>query len=917
MKNRRLFDGILQRVPLLAPAFVPVSGAGSSTPGTGQGWHAMSTGSGDEPKRVIRAGRRRPSSSTEPSERETAQAPQRERPSTEARPTGTGYGTGGGQSYQKPPSSPSGGQLPQISLGNLSPKMLMIIVGIVLVVGLCCCIYMATSGGLQGLNLGTTQEEETADLSQLWPTEVPQQAWATAVVAQVQPTPLIIRATKTPKPVSPTSTPAPARPTRTPAPTQIVVQPPASSRDQKWLIMLYQDADDKILEQDIYIDLNEAEKAGSTDRVQIVAQMDRFRGGFSDDGNWTSTKRFYVTQDNDLTRVRSQQVADLGEVNMSDGDTLVDFVTWAIRSYPADKYVLILSDHGMGWPGGWSDGDPGPGGAQADRNVPLSSATGDELFLMELDQALSDIRAQVGLDKFEMIGMDACLMGHLEVFSALEPHARYAVASQETEPSVGWAYTSFLGALNDNPDMNGGELAQLIVRSYIEEDQRITDDQARAEMVGKGSGGIFGGFSQVSAAQLVQQMGQNSTLTAVDLSKLPELMAATDQLAYAMTLLNQKGVAQARSYVQSFTSVFGGNVPPSYLDLGNLAGLLRDNSTNADVDGAANRVLAAIGQAVIAEKHGRGKPGATGVSIYFPNSQLYQNAMTGPRSYTPVAQRFAQNSAWDDFLAYHYTGRTFQPETREIVVPDASVPVRGPGAGGIQVSSITASGNLAAPGQPVLLSTDISGENVGYVYLFAGFLDQAANSIYVADMDYLESGDTREIDGVYYPDWGEGAFTMEFEWEPLMFAINDGTTSVNAVLMPQSFGASAEEAIYTVDGIYTFADGGESRYARLYFSNGALQQVIGFTSTDETGSPREITPNVGDTFTVLDKWMDLDPSGGAATMASQAGGTLTFGAQPFAWKEMNAAPGQYTVGFIVKDLDGNSYETYTTITVTQ
>ncbi len=239
---------------------------------------------------------------------------------------------------------------------------------------------------------------------------------------------------------------------------------------------------------------------------------------------------------------------------------------------------------------------------------------------------------------------------------------------------------------------------------------------------------------------------------------------------------------------------------------------------------------------------GGGKPGATGVSIYFPNSQLYQSAMTGPRSYTPVAQRFAQNSSWDDFLAYHYTGRTFQPETREIVVPDESIPIRGPGAGGIQVSSITTSGNVAAPGQPVLLSTDISGENVGYVYLFAGFLDQEANSIYVADMDYLESGDTREIDGVYYPDWGEGAFTMEFEWEPLMFAINDGTTSINAVLMPQSFGASSEEAMYTVDGIYTYADGGESRYARLYFSNGALRQVFGFTGTDETGSPHEITP---------------------------------------------------------------------------
>jgi hypothetical protein len=45
--------------------------------------------------------------------------------------------------------------------------------------------------------------------------------------------------------------------------------------------MLYQDADDKILEQDIYVDLNEAERAGSDERVQIVAQVDRYAAGDS------------------------------------------------------------------------------------------------------------------------------------------------------------------------------------------------------------------------------------------------------------------------------------------------------------------------------------------------------------------------------------------------------------------------------------------------------------------------------------------------------------------------------------------------------------------------------------------------------------------------------------------------------------
>ncbi|HUS94082.1 MAG TPA: clostripain-related cysteine peptidase [Patescibacteria group bacterium] len=210
--------------------------------------------------------------------------------------------------------------------------------------------------------------------------------------------------------------------------------PPASSDGQTWLVMLYQDADDKTLEQDIYFDLNEAERVGSSDRVHIVAQVDRFSAGYQGDGNWSDTKRFYITQDGDLQRVSSQQVESLGESNMSSGETLVDFVTWAVDNFPADRHVLIMADHGMGWPGGGSD--PNPGGRD-DSNIPMAKALGDQLFLMELDEALEEIRAQTGLEQFELVGMDTCLMGHIEVFSALAPHARYAVASQETELAMG------------------------------------------------------------------------------------------------------------------------------------------------------------------------------------------------------------------------------------------------------------------------------------------------------------------------------------------------------------------------------------------------------------------------------------------------------------------------------------------------
>jgi len=42
---------------------------------------------------------------------------------------------------------------------------------------------------------------------------------------------------------------------------------------------------------------------------------------------------------------------------------------------------------------------------------------------------------------------------------------------------------------------------------------------------------------------------------------------------------------------------------------------------------------------------------------------------------------------------------------------------------------------------------------------------------------------------------------------------------------------------------------------------------------------------------------------------------LTFGDTPFVWKSLDAAAGDYVVGFIVEDIDGNQFPTYTDVTV--
>ena len=407
----------------------------------------------------------------------------------------------------------------------------------------------------------------------------------------------------------------------------------AQADEAEWLIMLYSDADDNILEEDIMIDLQEAELVGSTDQVTIVAQADRFEGGYAGMGDWTSAKRFLITQDSDMSSFGSEELADLGEVNMADGATLADFIEWAVTNYPARKRMLILSDHGSGWPGGLSDPDPGGPGVD---DIALVQAFGDNLWLMELDRTLEQVRSDLGLDYFDVIGFDACLMSQLEVYTALAPHALYSVASAEVEPGLGWAYAGFLGKLVANPEMGGDELVAQIVASYVDEDMRLEDP-------------AFAG--NLTRQQAAAAISPDITLTAMDLAQIAPLNAALDDFVATLQTVDQNSVAQARAYAQAYESVFGDEFPSPYIDLGHFSQLIQQSTQDPAVLAAAQELDAAWQAAIIAEKHGPERPGSTGIAIYFPVRDIYEIA--GNLGYTDVAARFAATTQWDEFLAFH------------------------------------------------------------------------------------------------------------------------------------------------------------------------------------------------------------------------------------------------------------------------
>ncbi len=718
----------------------------------------------------------------------------------------------------------------------------------------------------------------------------------------------------------PVETSIPAAPAENPEPTSqsssSSAVPSKAGQAGSWLVMLYQNGDDEVLEEDTFIDLNEAEIVGSTEQVTIVSQIDRYDGGFDGDGDWTTAKRFLVTKDNDLSAIHSNELEDLGEIDSGNPQTLIDFATWAIGAYPAEHYVLILGDHGAGWNGGWYDEDP---------------VEGSFFRMQDIDDALGGIIAETSIGAFELVGFDACLMGQLEVMSAIAPHAKYAVASEETEPAIGWAYASFLKALNKNPAMTGKELGKAIVDSYIEQDFRITDEDAR----------FVYAEGDYSAKSVAADLMVDTTLSAIDLGALKNLNAALNDLALALTNIDQSQVAEARAYAQSYTSVFDEKMPPTYIDLGHFVDLLLESVDDPDVTRAATQVQTALKAAVTSEMHGKERPGSSGLSIYFPNSKLYKTTFgkKADYQYSAYVGRFASASLWDDFLTFHYTDKAFTATDADLAVlnpaastqsdfsqavdeaaPETGVEVAAPGDGEISIKPIKASALKIGPEGSIKMTTEITGTNVAYVYYYVSYYDQEYGSYLTADMGFISAETTKEIGGIYYPDWGtDPVIPIEFTWEPTLYYMSDGKEANDqfAFFEPETYGVDESSNTYTVRGVYTFVKSDAQIDAVIRFNgDGEMQNVFSFNGQDGAGAPREITPQKGDTFTITEEWLEFDtnPDG---EFVDYDGGTMTFGKKGFEMVPYYAFSGDYTIGFIVEDLNGNRTVDLIEVTVTE
>jgi len=219
--------------------------------------------------------------------------------------------------------------------------------------------------------------------------------------------------------------------------------PPPPPHGASWTVMVYLNADNDLVDFGL-ADMLSMEEVGSSPRMNIVVQYDTFRG---------PARRYLVQQSDDPLRITSPVLQELGEINMGDGRTLSDFMHYAASRFPADRYALIIWNHGTGFKRGL-------------RNISFDDTFGDSITIPELGWALAEGASAVG-GRLDLLVMDACLMNMVEVAYEVRHSARVLVASQENVPGAGMDYPGFLRALKQRPSMNERELARVMVDTYI------------------------------------------------------------------------------------------------------------------------------------------------------------------------------------------------------------------------------------------------------------------------------------------------------------------------------------------------------------------------------------------------------------------------------------------------------------------
>ncbi|MBO4856834.1 MAG: Ig-like domain-containing protein [Bacilli bacterium] len=159
------------------------------------------------------------------------------------------------------------------------------------------------------------------------------------------------------------------------------------------------------------------------------------------------------------------QDASLDQASMGDYETFRDFLEWGMVTYPAQKYGVIMWNHGGAMQGVCYD----------------ENFNDDSLYNSEVYWGVNDARILAGVsEKLEFIAYDVCLMAVQDVAEFNSHNFNYMIASQESESGTGYDYDGWLPTLYNNPaNVNTVTLLTKIADTFMAE-QGTRNNQTQA-----------------------------------------------------------------------------------------------------------------------------------------------------------------------------------------------------------------------------------------------------------------------------------------------------------------------------------------------------------------------------------------------------------------------------------------------------
>ncbi len=264
-------------------------------------------------------------------------------------------------------------------------------------------------------------------------------------------------------------------------------------------------------------------------------------------------------------------ITDWGWASMGSEESLLEFLEYGLKHFPAKRTAVILWNHGAG----------------SEAGICFDGTTADEdaLSLLEINDVLSDLDKKLGGFHFDFFGCDACMMATYEMAVMLSHYdIDCFVASEELEPGLGWSYTPWLRAFDRNPDMTTEQLCSLIVDSYMKAGKEEDPDDYL-------------------------------TLSVIDLKKMEPLQSAMENLGLVLQDKLESGhaaeIRRGRSRMYTFGSFMDGSW--DMVDLGAVV----DAYAKFDPSGAA-KARTALSNAVLVSEQTSNLSPCCGLSVLIP-----------------------------------------------------------------------------------------------------------------------------------------------------------------------------------------------------------------------------------------------------------------------------------------------------------